>query len=698
MKNRSIFFLILLAFTLTQCNLKNAIDQQQAFFRQQAAPFQISKPMVDSTMIRLKTKFREIDSVRMEKGVKQLAILWRPSDGGEMDFRIFCEKYFMNDSSTMDSLFTVLSQNFNSICTDFDSIGFNRNNRLSGYQGSMSQIEKIFAAYDPNTHLSDDFFNNKIAQITMLNFPYYSLSEKHRYDTRWTKREWAFVRMGDVFIARVPFDYKYRTAKVLINSSKYVSNYSINPSCLIDNQGKKHFPEKDSRLSLWDLSYGIRANYAEGEEGLLRQQMLYAVILHILKQDIQDSITYDADITWNPFTNQVYKDGMAVSQDDGPRPRYVHLQNNIVCLKAGDQFRPFFPTYLDRTFNYSLEIPQKLVEHQFKQLCSSPLAKKTAIYISKRLNRRLQAFDIWYNGFQDPGNLDKRELDATTRAKYPNNQSFISDIPNILTRLGFEAAKSRQLSNEIFVDTGKMDDLPWKSETKTESEITISHSILPMLIGRNGMDYQAYSRAMYGLGNAVGNAISQSNIDNFMLKGIPTPAFNTALAFVFQKRSCQSLGKSKITSDETSFATLDAFWNCYASAGAALLEIRIWQWFYKNPAANEAQLNIAVRNLAVEIWNQYYSPVFKIKNSPILAIYPNMIAEPLSLSTNAIGHLVGFQMDQYLNGKNFSEEVIRMFSQGRVTPALWMRRGIQQGISVNSLLRATADALIRTDH
>ena len=61
MKNRSIFFLILLAFTLTQCNLKNAIDQQQAFFRQQAAPFQISKPMVDSTMIRLKTKFREID-------------------------------------------------------------------------------------------------------------------------------------------------------------------------------------------------------------------------------------------------------------------------------------------------------------------------------------------------------------------------------------------------------------------------------------------------------------------------------------------------------------------------------------------------------------------------------------------------------------------------------------------------------------
>jgi len=698
MKNRSIFFLILLAFTLTQCNLKNAIDQQQAVLRQQAAPMQISKCMVDSTMIRLKTKFQEIDSVRMEKGVKQLALLWRPSDGGENDFRIFCESYFVNDSSALDSLFKVLSQNFESICGDLDSIHYNRKIRLLSYRDKMSSVEEKFAAYNPNAHFSEDFFNARIAHITMLNFPYYSLAEKYKNDHRWTKRDWAMVRMGDVFIARIPFDYKYRTANVLINSNKYVSNYFINPSCLIDNQGKKHFPEKDSPLSLWDLSDGIRANYSEGEEGLFRQQMLYAAILHILKQDIQDSITYDADITWNPFTNQLYKDGMAISQDNGSRDRYVHLQNDIVSLKSEDQFRPYFSTFLDRTFNYSLEVPQKIVEHQFKQLCSSPLAKKTANYISKRLNRRLQAFDIWYNGFQAPGRLEKRELDATTRAKYPNNQSFISDIPNILTRLGFEAAMSRQLSNEISVDTGKMDDLPWKSEMKTESEIAIPHSLLHIRIGKDGMDYKEYSRAMYGLGNAVGNAISRSDSDNFMLKGIPTPAFNAALACVFQKRSCQSLGKSKLTSDEESFATLDAFWNCYASAGAALLEIKIWQWYYRNPSANEAQLNLAVRNLAVEIWNQYYSPVFKIKNSPILAIYPNMIAEPLSLSTNAIGLLVGFQMDQYLNGKNFSEEVIRMFSQGRVTPALWMRRGIQQGISVNSLLGATSDALIKTDH
>lgn len=698
MKNRSIFFLILLAFTLTQCNLKNAIDQQQAVLRQQAAPMQISKLMVDSTMIRLKTKFREIDSVRMEKGVKQLALLWRPSDGGEMDFRIFCEKYFVNDSSSMDSLFTVLSQNFNSICTDFDSIGFSRNNRLSGYQGSMSQIEKLFAAYDPNTHISDDFFNNKIAQITMLNFPYYSLSEKHRYDTRWTKRKWAFVRMGDVFIARVPFDYKYRTANVLKNSNKYVSNYAINPSCLIDNQGKKHFPEKDSRLSLWDLSDGIRANYAGGEEGLLRQQMLYAVILHILKQDIQDSITYDADVTWNPFTNQVFKDGMAINQDDGARPRYVHLQNNIVYLKAEDQFRPFFPTYLDRTFNYALEIPQKLVEQQFKQLCSSPLAKKTANYISKRLNRRLQAFDIWYNGFQTPGNLDKRELNAITRAKYPNNQSFVSDIPNILTRLGFEAVKSRQIAGQILVDTVKVESLAWGGERKEESNIIIPQSTLQIHIGKDGMSFQEYTSAIYQLGMAVANSISVLYVDNFMMKGVPTLAFNKALGFVFQKNACQSLGKCKLNSREKSDATLDSYWNTYASMGAALLEIRIWQWYYKNPSANEAQLNFAVRDLAVEIWNQYYTPVFKIKNSPILSSYTKMISDPFSLSTDAIGCLVGFQLEQYLDGKNFSKEVICMFSTGLVTPELWMRKGLQQGISVNVLLNATVSALKITDH
>ena len=70
-----------------------------------------------------------------------------------------------------------------------------------------------------------------------------------------------------------------------------------------------------------------------------------------------------------------------------------------------------------------------------------------------------------------------------------------------------------------------------------------------------------------------------------------------------------------------------------------------------------------------------------------------MIDKPLALTTDALGLMIGFQINQYLKGKNFSDEVIRIYSTGRVTPELWMNKGLQKEISVNSLLNATAEAL-----
>jgi hypothetical protein len=38
----------------------------------------------------------------------------------------------------------------------------------------------IMSGYSPSAHFSDDMFANKLAFITIMNFPHYSLEEKNR--------------------------------------------------------------------------------------------------------------------------------------------------------------------------------------------------------------------------------------------------------------------------------------------------------------------------------------------------------------------------------------------------------------------------------------------------------------------------------------------------------------------------------------
>jgi hypothetical protein len=59
-----------------------------------------------------------------------------------------------------------------------------------------------------------------------------------------------------------------------------------------------------------------------------------------------------------------------------------------------------------------------------------------------------------------------------------------------------------------------------------------------------------------------------------------------------------------------------------------------------------------------------------------------------------MGHLIAFQMEQQIRGKNFADEVTRMLMQGRIIPQLWMQHAVGDKISVNALLKATDEALI----
>jgi hypothetical protein len=182
-------------------------------------------------------------------------------------------------------------------------------------------------------------------------------------------------------------------------------------------------------------------------------------------------------------------------------------------------------------------------------------------------------------------------------------------------------------------------------------------------------------------------------VDNYMMQGVPNTAFTEALAFSFQKHDLELLGMKDNDPDKESLAALDNFWMSYEIMGVSLLDMKVWKWLYANPDATKEQLKETVVKTAVEVWNTYYAPVFGMKDTPILAIYSHMIDNPLYLSNYPLGHLIDFQLDQFLKGKNFADEVMRIYSTGRLIPQLWMKNAVGSEISIKPLLDATDEAL-----
>jgi oligoendopeptidase F len=80
-------------------------------------------------------------------------------------------------------------------------------------------------------------------------------------------------------------------------------------------------------------------------------------------------------------------------------------------------------------------------------------------------------------------------------------------------------------------------------------------------------------------------------------------------------------------------------------------------------------------------------------DSPLLAIYSHMINGPLYLQNYAYGQIIQFQIEDHLKGKDFSDEIDRMYSLGRLTPQHWMNQAAGVKISAQPVLTALGEAL-----
>lgn len=210
-------------------------------------------------------------------------------------------------------------------------------------------------------------------------------------------------------------------------------------------------------------------------------------------------------------------------------------------------------------------------------------------------------------------------------------------------------------------------------------------------ISDKGMDYKGYNIAIHEFGHNVEQTLSMNDVDHYMLSGVPNTGFTEALAFLFQARDLQLLGYQ--STDNLDAVSLDVFWSCYEIMGVSLVDIQVWQWLYAHPDATAGELRDAVLDIAKSVWNKYYAGILGGKDETLLAIYSHMLVYPIYLPNYAIGHLISYQIQRYMEGRPLATEVERMFTIGRIIPNQWMQNAVGTPISTTPIIEGVTEAL-----
>ncbi|MCT4588638.1 MAG: hypothetical protein N4A71_12485 [Carboxylicivirga sp.] len=671
-------FLLLIPLIMTSCFEGNNTAQEKEIAN-------ITAVTIDATVSGLTKMHPSADAGLIKRGVKHAASLWRNVDGTPEDFQVFCEKSFVADVKQKELMFEKVSRNLEVLYGHFNKISLDLQRPLHEPMGDIIDIDKVFGGFSAGSHLIEDLYRNKLAFNIALNFPYYTLTEKEENAGSWTRKEWAYARMGDVFTARIPAEILQNVSEVGSASEMYIANYNIYMGRLVDEEMQSYFPEDMVLLSHWNLRDEIKSHYSKGADGVQLQGMVYAVMKRIINQTIPQDVINNGDYQWNPATNEVYKDGDKVVLAAEPNERYQQIINNFKAMQQMDAYSPL-NTAVKRAFAGSMEITQADAEKLFVEFMAADELKQVGELIKKRLGRELKPWDIWYDGFKARSSIDEDALNKITRSRYPNAKALDDDLANLLLKLGFTNEKAEFLAERIDVDAARGSGHAWGASMKGEN----AH--LRTRIPETGMDYKGYNIAIHEFGHNVEQTISLYDVDYYMLNGVPNTAFTEALAFIFQKRDLELLGMKNENPEKEALQVLDNFWSTYEIMGVSLLDQRMWLWLYDHPDATAEQLKLAVETIAIDIWNEFYAPVFGVKDQPILAIYSHMINSPIYLSNYAFGHLIQFQVEQYLKTSDFAPEVERLFKIGSITPNAWMQAGLQEDISITSMIEEAGKA------
>jgi hypothetical protein len=646
----------------------------------------------------LVAKYGEGIRPAVTRGLAQVSQFWRAGDGDAAVFEEFALQNFAGDDKTREEMFNRFEGLFDKLDGNMHEMGLAFRWQTDLDLGPILPVDEIFSGYDPAAHVLDDFFQNKIAFVVLLNYPLTTLDERLKNGEQWSRRQWAEARLAQRFSKRIPSEVNLAYAKIAADADRYISGYNIWMHHLLDAEGQRLFPAKMRLLSHWNLRDELKADYEDTKNGLAKQRMIQQVMERIITQTIPAAVIDNPAVDWNPYTNEMkpaavkdYDEAIAagaVTNAPEQDVRYATLLSTYKAAKMMDPYSPTAPTLIARRFDENREIPEARVEAMLVQVLSSPLLPEVAKLIESRLARKLEPFDIWYNGFRARGTVAQEELDRIVSQKYPTAEAFQKDIPNILMKLGFPKERAEYIARFIEVDPAR------GSGHASGAEMRGARAHLRTRIGKNGMDYKGFNIAIHELGHNVEQVLSLNDVDHTLLKGVPNTAFTEAFAFVFQSHDLDVLGvEAKRDERAEAFGTLNDFWGAAEIAAVSLVDMRAWHWMYDHPEATPAELKEAVVRIAKETWNTYYAPIFKKKDVMLLGVYSHMIDSFLYLPDYPIGSLIAVQIEnQMKKAGSVGPEFERMATYGCVAPDVWMRHAAGAPVGADPLLAATEKA------
>ncbi|HOD38588.1 MAG TPA: hypothetical protein PKL72_07615, partial [Candidatus Marinimicrobia bacterium] len=590
-------------------------------------------------------KFGEENRDRLETGVKQVCDFWRAEDGDLATLKQFCLDNFISDQAELLKAFEHIEKTFETMSGVL--VELNRDLRwyLDVPTGPILPIDYLLANFNLGSHVEDDLYATKIAFFVLLNYKVYTLEEILAEGAEWDRQKWAEVRLAQKFTSRVPAQYNQKRYEAYTAADNYITNYNIYMHNLLTEDEQRLFPEGLKLIAHWGLRDELKAQY-QLSDGFPRQKLIYEVMLKIINQEIPKIVIDNPAVDWNVAKNTV----SGVSSDNSPEPdtRYARWLGVFQGERACDPYYLISRSQIDRRFNEDREIPEDIVRQLFVDVLTAPELKQTARLISKRLGRELEPFDIWYNQFRAKSQYTEAELDKITQVKFPTAESFKMQLPEILMKLGFDRNTANFLQTKIEVDPARGSGHAMGAARRSDN----AH--LRTRVTENGMDYKGYNIALHELGHCVEQVFSLNKVDHTLLQGVPNTAFTEAFAFVFQKRDLDVLGLSEKDPQSEHLAALNDLWQTAEIAAVALVDMDAWHWLYEHPEATPKEFEQAVIDIAKRVWNEYYYPVIGKKDSEILAIYSHMIDSGLYLPDYPLGHLISFQIEQYIKGKNLA--------------------------------------------
>ena len=570
-----------------------------------ASPAAVSPETLTSLEAELVARHGEEARARAKRGLAQAAALWRSADGDAAAFAEVARTHFLADPAKRDALFERMQKVLESVDGHLLEVTRDLREHSDLDRGEILAFDEAMAGWDPSAHVLDDLFGNRLAFAVLLNFPLTTLQERLEKGPSWSRREWAEARLAERFGKRIPADVSQAVSAASADASRYVAEYNLRVHHLLDEKGRRLFPQGKRLLSHWNLRDEIKASYGDPKDGLAKQRTIAKAMERIVTQTIPKVAIDSPWVDWNPFTNEV-------KVTDLPRARRAAASEGARRFGGGRarhalrdaSSRPSAPRASStrtlppprRTspgrFDEDRQIPEARVREMLEAVLSSPAFAEVGALVKQRLGRPLEPFDVWYPGFRDRGPYTEAPARRDHAEEVPDARGVREGHPAHPARPRLLRGAGGALAANVVVDPARGSGHAWGAARRGDK----AH--LRTRVAADGMDYKGYNIAVHELGHNVEQTFSLNFVDHTLLAGVPNTAFTEAMAFVFQERDLELLGLGKGDAKGRALSTLNTYWGTAEISGVALVDMAVWQWMYDHPEATPAELKEAVLSIA----------------------------------------------------------------------------------------------------